>query len=195
MNRAEQTIDELEQAAFIASLLPSEVAPELLRPLADVCSAAVVGAESAASGATAAADVPEGQRIDSEDALAAVGRLIEAEHKADAAERAVTATVLRGEFDLKTALSVLELARAVERATDQMLVSATCFARACWPICRHNRVGCHAHCAYWGRISCPPLRGRRRCQGVQSGTGGRARAAGATGLCAANQTLHGNRQR
>ncbi len=120
VNRAEQTIDELEQAAFIASLLPSEVAPELLRPLADVCSAAVVGAESAASGATAAADVPEGQRIDSEDALAAVGRLIEAEHKADAAERAVTATVLRGEFDLKTALSVLELARAVERATDQM---------------------------------------------------------------------------
>ncbi len=120
VNCAEQTIDELEQAAFIASLLPGEIAPELLRPLADVCSAAVAGAESAASGAAAAADVPEGQRIDSEDALAAVDRLIEAEHKGDAAEREVTATILRGQFDLKTALSVLELARAVERATDQL---------------------------------------------------------------------------
>ena len=120
VNCAEQAIDELEQAAFIASLLPGEIAPELLRPLADVCSAAVVGAESAASGAAAAADVPEGQRIDSEDALAAVGRLIEAEHKGDEAEREVTATILRGQFDLKMALSVLELARAVERATDQL---------------------------------------------------------------------------
>ncbi len=64
--------------------------------------------------------MPEGQRIDSEDALAAVGRLIEAEHKGDAAEREVTAIILRGQFDLKTALSVLELARAVERATDQL---------------------------------------------------------------------------
>ena len=120
VNCAEQTIDELEQAAFIASLLPNEIAPELLKPLAEVCSAAVAGAEAAASGAAAAADVPEGRRIDSEDALAAVGRLIEAEHTGDAAEREVTATILRGEFDLKTALSVLELARAVERATDQL---------------------------------------------------------------------------
>jgi uncharacterized protein Yka (UPF0111/DUF47 family) len=120
VNCAEQTIDELEQAAFIASLLPNEIAPELLKPLAEVCSAAVAGTEAAASGAAAAADVPEGRRVDSEDALAAVGRLIEAEHKGDAAEREVTATILRGEFDLKTALSVLELARAVERATDQL---------------------------------------------------------------------------
>ena len=120
VNCAEQTIDELEQAAFIASLLPNEIAPELLKPLAEVCSAAVAGTEAAASGAAAAADVPEGRRIDSEDALAAVGLLIEAEHKGDAAEREVTATILRGEFDLKTALSVLELARAVERATDQL---------------------------------------------------------------------------
>jgi len=120
VNCAEQTIDELEQAAFVASLLPSEIAPELLRPLADVCSAAVAGTEAAASGAAAVADVPEGLSVDSEDALAAVGRLIEAEHKADAAERAVAATIMGGEFDFKTALSVLELARAIERATDQL---------------------------------------------------------------------------
>jgi hypothetical protein len=88
--------------------------------LAELCDSAVAGAEAAASGVTAAADVPEGHRVDSEDALAAVGRLIEAEHRADAAERAVTTVILRGQAELKTALSVLELARAIERATDRL---------------------------------------------------------------------------
>jgi hypothetical protein len=120
INRIEEAIDELEQAAFIASLTPDEVASDLLKPLAELCTVAVRGAEAAAAGVAAAADVPDGHRVDSEDALTAVGRLFEAEHNADAAERAITAIVLRGEFDLKTALSVLELARALERATDRL---------------------------------------------------------------------------
>ena len=120
VNSVEEAIDELEQAAFISSLAPSEIAPEVLGPLAELCSEAVSGTEAAAAGAAAAADVPDGHRVDSEDALAAIGRLIDAEHNADAAERALTAIVLRGEFDLKTALSVLELARALERATDRL---------------------------------------------------------------------------
>ena len=116
----EEAIDELEQAAFVASVIPSVVTPELLEPLARLCATVVKGAEAAAAGVAAAADVPEGQRADSEDALAAVGRLIEAEHDADAAEREVTASVMQGEFDLKTALSVLDLARTLERATDRL---------------------------------------------------------------------------
>jgi uncharacterized protein Yka (UPF0111/DUF47 family) len=120
VNRAEEAIDELEQAAFLTSLLPGELAPDLLKPLAELCAAAVRGAEAAASGTAAAANIPDGQRVDAEDALAAVDRLIEAEHNGDTAERALTAFVLRGEFDLKTALSVLELARALERSTDRL---------------------------------------------------------------------------
>ena len=120
VNRIEETIDELEQAAFVASLVPSEVAADVLGPLAALCAAVIAGAEAAASGAAAAADVADGQRVDSEDALAAVGRLIDAEHAGDDAERALTAIVLRGDFDLKSALSVLELARALERATDRL---------------------------------------------------------------------------
>jgi uncharacterized protein Yka (UPF0111/DUF47 family) len=120
INRIEDAIDELEQAAFIASLVPSDIAGDVLAPLAELCDSAVAGAEAAASGVTAAADVPEGHRVDSEDALAAVGRLIDAEHRADAAERAVTTVILRGQAELKTALSVLELARAIERATDRL---------------------------------------------------------------------------
>ena len=120
VDRIEEAIDELEQAAFVASVIPSVVAPELLEPLARLCATVVKGTEAAAAGIAAAADVPEGQRADSEDALAAVGRLIDAEHDADAAEREVTAMVMQGEFDLKTALSVLDLARTLERATDRL---------------------------------------------------------------------------
>jgi len=120
VNEMEDAIDELEQAAFVASLVPAEVASELLEPLAELCAVTVAGTEAAATGVAAAAEVPEGHRIDTEDALAAVGRLIDVEHRADAAERAVTAIILSGDFNLKTALSVLELARALERSTDRL---------------------------------------------------------------------------
>lgn len=120
VNRMEEAIDELEQAAFAGSLMPSDIAPALLEPLVALCTAAIDGAEAAASGTVAAASVPDGQRSDSEDALAAVGRLIAVEHRADAAERAVMTLVLQGAFDLKTALAALELARALERATDRL---------------------------------------------------------------------------
>lgn len=120
VNQIEDAIDELEQAAFVATLIPAELASELIDPLDELCVAVVSGTEAAAVGIAAAAEVPEGHRVDSEDALAAVGRLIEAEHRADAAERKVTANILTGGFDLKTALSVIELARALERATDRL---------------------------------------------------------------------------
>jgi hypothetical protein len=120
VDRIEEVIDDLEQAAFVASLLPDGVDPALLRTLAALSASTITGTEAAATGVAAASDVPDGQRVDSEDALAAVGRLMQAEHDADAAEREVTALVLRGEHDLRTALSVLELARALERATDRL---------------------------------------------------------------------------
>ncbi len=120
VNQIEDAIDELEQAAFVASLAPPEIAAELLEPLADLSAATVSGTEAAAAGVAAAAEVPDGHRIDTEEALAAVGQLIDVEHRADAAERAVTARILTGEIDLKTALSVLELARALERSTDRL---------------------------------------------------------------------------
>jgi hypothetical protein len=69
---------------------------DVFKPLADLCSAAVSAAEAAAAAGDAAAEVPEGKRLDAEDALAAVGRLIDIEHAADAAEREVTTLVLRG---------------------------------------------------------------------------------------------------
>jgi hypothetical protein len=120
VDRAEQTIDELEQAAFVASLAPAGMDAALLSALAGLCAVAITATEVAASGLAAAAEVPEGRRADSEDALAAVDRLIDAEHAADAQERAVTALVFAGGFDVATSLSAIELARAVERSTDRL---------------------------------------------------------------------------
>jgi uncharacterized protein Yka (UPF0111/DUF47 family) len=120
VNRVEEAIDELEQAAFIASIMPADLRAGVFKPLADLCSAAVSAAEAAGSGADAAAEVPEGKRVDTEDALAAVNRLIDIEHLADAAEREVTTLVLRGGLALPASLAVLELARAIERATDRL---------------------------------------------------------------------------
>jgi uncharacterized protein Yka (UPF0111/DUF47 family) len=120
IDRAEESIDQLEQAAFIASLAPAGSEAALLSPLAELCAVAMSAVEAAASGLAATAEVPEGRRADTEDALAAVMRLIDAEHAADTQERAITALVFGGGFDVATSLAMLELARAIERATDQL---------------------------------------------------------------------------
>lgn len=120
VNQIEDAIDDLEQAAFVASLVPDKVDAALLDPLADLCAATVSGAEAAAIGVAAAAEIPDGHRVDLEDALAMVGRLIDIEHRADVAERTVTARILTAQFDQRTALSVLELARALEHSTDRL---------------------------------------------------------------------------
>lgn len=120
VDRVEEAVDELEQATFIGSLLPAGTDAALLKTLAELCAVALSATEAAACGLSAAAEVPEGRREDSEDGLAAVVRLIDAEHVADAGERDITARVFTGGFDLATSLSVLEFARAIERATDRL---------------------------------------------------------------------------
>jgi uncharacterized protein Yka (UPF0111/DUF47 family) len=120
VDRVEEAVDELEQAAFIASLAPAGINSALLFTLAELCAVAATATEAAASGLAAAIEVPEGRRSDSEDALNAVIRLIDAEHAADEREREVTARVFGSGFDVATSLCVIELARAIERATDRL---------------------------------------------------------------------------
>jgi uncharacterized protein Yka (UPF0111/DUF47 family) len=120
VNGIEDVVDELEQAAFIASLLPEKMSDSVLKPLSDLCAVVLTGVETAASGVDAAGEVPEGRRADSEDALAAVDRLTDVEHEADDAERSVTTEVLQGGYDFASSTAALELARALERATDRM---------------------------------------------------------------------------
>jgi len=119
VNTAEDAIDELEQAAFLASLAPAVIAPALLGQLAALAGAALDGAEAAASGIDAATEVSQGRRLDVDDAFEATRRLIDLEHAADDAERAITGLVLR-DGEAKDAFCILELARAIERATDRL---------------------------------------------------------------------------
>jgi uncharacterized protein Yka (UPF0111/DUF47 family) len=120
VNGIEDVVDELEQAAFIASLLPEKTSESILQPLSELCAVVLKGTETAASGVDAAGEVPEGRRADSEDALAAVDRLTDVEHEADDAERSVTTQVLHGGLDFASSIAALELARALERSTDRM---------------------------------------------------------------------------
>jgi uncharacterized protein Yka (UPF0111/DUF47 family) len=119
VDTAEQTVDELEQAAFIASLAPAVIDQKLLAPLAELADAAVHGAEAAVSGIDAATEVTEGRRADVDDAFDATRRLIDIEHAADDAERRITSLVL-SKGDANGGVCVLELARAIERATDRL---------------------------------------------------------------------------
>jgi len=120
VNGIEDVVDELEQAAFIASLLPETTSESILQALSELCAVVLRGTETAASGVDAAGEVPEGRRADSEDALAAVDRLTDVEHEADDAERSVTTQVLHGGLDFASSIAALELARALERSTDRM---------------------------------------------------------------------------
>lgn len=120
VDTAENAIDELEQAAFFATLIPPKIDPNVLQPLNELCAAAAEGTGAAARGLEAAACIGEGERSDNDDALAATDRLSELEHVADRAERRVTEVLLRSEGDLRSALCVLELARSLERATDRL---------------------------------------------------------------------------
>src|SRR5215831_7084633 len=119
IDTAEQTVDELEQAAFVASLAPAVIDQKFLAPLAELADAAVQGTEAAASGIETATEVAEGRRADVDDTFEATRRLIDIEHAADAAERRITGLVL-GKGNGSGDVCILELARAIERATDRL---------------------------------------------------------------------------
>jgi hypothetical protein len=119
VHTAEEAVDDLEEAAFVASLVPAVVDPAFVDPLAALAGAVVCGTEAAVSGIDAAAEISYGRCADVDDAFDATRRLIDLEHAADDSERIVTGLVL-GNKGAGGALCLLELARAIERATDRL---------------------------------------------------------------------------
>lgn len=115
----EQAIDELEEAAFFVSVLPpARPGDDVDGHLARLCATAVRSAEAAARMADAASAIPDGHRIDVDDALAALADLFALEHDADDEERAIIAAVLVAGASPERIFAVVECARRVERATD-----------------------------------------------------------------------------
>ena len=119
----EDSIDDLEEAAFFLSLLPLDRNHRALAPLVTLCDTAAAGAEAVARAADATAAVPGGHRADADDALEASAKLIDLEHAADGSERETIAAILTDADGGAGAHALLECARKVERATDR-------FARA-----------------------------------------------------------------
>lgn len=120
MDAAEDVIDELEQAAFVGSLLPPDLSPDLQAALAELSSRTLDSVGAAVRAIDAATEVPEGNRVDVDDALAAIADLSEIEHAADDAERAVATIVLTSACKPAEVLPALELGRTLERTTDRL---------------------------------------------------------------------------
>ena len=171
--------------------MPRGVASRALVPLADLCGTAIACAETAASGLDAAAVVSEGKRLDTEDAFASTTRLIDLEHAADMAEQAITALVFCNDFDWKFGLSVLELGRALERATDQMAEIGHLLHTTSWRTCPLENetlmVDVITIAAGIGRV---PTGGGDWRQGSQSRSGGDARTTGPSRVRAAHPVRH-----
>lgn len=111
----EQMIDELEEAAFCASLLPAGLEVALIDGVITVCAQAIAASEALVKAADAAVDAFEGRQIDTADALAALTAVVTCEHEADAADREVFRAVVG---TTGAVLAVVELSRSLERSTD-----------------------------------------------------------------------------
>jgi uncharacterized protein Yka (UPF0111/DUF47 family) len=148
IDRAEQTVDELEQAAFIASIAPDGIDPAPLSALAELSATAIAATEAAASGLAAAVEVPEGRRTDSEDALAAVGRLIDAEHAADAQELRSRRRCLWAGSTSRPRSPCLNLPVPSSARLTGSPASGTCCDGTSWPTSRPRKEAAHEHRPY-----------------------------------------------
>jgi len=74
----------------------------------------------------AAARLPEGARVDSVDALQAIDAVINAEKSTDDAYRIALAAILASPSEANFTFVAIELARALESATDHLARAALC---------------------------------------------------------------------
>ncbi len=125
---AEQAVDAFEEAAFLASaarLKPGLAGP----PLRDLAAGAVVCCSDLVRAVAAASEGSAGRREDVTDTLEAIDAVTEGERRADAAHRRVQeATLAPASTDPLTdagaLVATLELARAIEGATDELARAA-----------------------------------------------------------------------
>jgi hypothetical protein len=129
IDQAEEALDAFDEAAFLLSLLPDlpDLADgaDLAMPLAVLADCAVESASQMARACEAASRAPSGRREDATAALQAIDAVCAAERAADKAERRMIAALMRAPPpDARVAIVGVELAHAVERATDDLAHSA-----------------------------------------------------------------------
>jgi hypothetical protein len=126
IDEVENTTDALEDCAFLLSLVPeaeaSVLAVEALGRLSEIVTDSVGQLVRAIE---AASRLPKGQRADAIASLQAIDAVLNAERSADAAERdTVAALMATARSDARPLVLALEIARALEAATDHLLHSA-----------------------------------------------------------------------
>ncbi|HTU54787.1 MAG TPA: hypothetical protein VMF62_12530 [Acetobacteraceae bacterium] len=126
IDEIENSTDALEDCAFLLSLVPAPDEAALdVAPLARLSTIVLESAGHLVRAVEAASRLPQGERADAVAALQAIDQVVVAERSADAAERDMLATVmLAPREDAKSLVLSLELARALETATDRLSHSA-----------------------------------------------------------------------
>ncbi|MFZ0694222.1 MAG: hypothetical protein WAN51_08755 [Alphaproteobacteria bacterium] len=126
IDEVEKTTDELEDCAFLLSLVPEADASVLaVAPLAQLSEIVTDSVGDLIRAVEAASRLPEGQRADAVASLQAIDAVVNAERSADAAERDIFAALMAGaRSDARPLVLGLEIARALETATDHLSHSA-----------------------------------------------------------------------
>ncbi|HXY58495.1 MAG TPA: hypothetical protein VEH76_07930 [Methylocystis sp.] len=126
IDEIENATDLFDEAAFLVGLLPEvELEPALVDQLAALAEIAMLCAGELIRAVTATARLPEGKRSDAAFALQAIDAVGELERSADAAQRsALAAFVGRGGADARILVVGVEIARAIESATDRLAHAA-----------------------------------------------------------------------
>jgi hypothetical protein len=122
IDEIENTTDALEECAFLVSLAP-ETAARALRtaPVVRLAQIVIDSVGSLVRAVEAASRLPQGQRADAVASLQSIDAVIEAERAADVAERdAIAAAMAVASSDARALTLGLEVARALETATDHL---------------------------------------------------------------------------
>ena len=126
IDEIENTMDELEQCTYLLALLPDADGCDFpAAPLVRLSEIVTEGVGDLVRAVEVASRLPEGQRTDAVGSLQSIDAVITAERAADDAERdALTALMAVPQDDARALVLGLEVARALETATDHMAHSA-----------------------------------------------------------------------
>lgn len=125
VDEIENATDALDEAAFLWTLTPASDRPADDTTLADLAEIVLDSISQLVRAAEAAARLPQGSRQDSAAALQAIDAVMLAERRADEAERTATGALMAvPATDARSLVLGLELARALEGATDHLAHAA-----------------------------------------------------------------------
>jgi len=124
LEAVENATDMLDEAAFLLSLFPNDVAGHFGQPLAAIAETALTSVSDLVRAVESAARLPDGVRVDAADALQAIDAVVGAEKRADDALRDAMAAMVTMPDQAGPTFVGIELARALETSTDHLARAA-----------------------------------------------------------------------